>query len=53
MQSEFEPFKIKTYTLWDLYLHKNQFPYLGRAYAWAQRENAQKISEMNKNERKI
>ena len=51
MTEDFEKFKIKTYGFWDLYLHINQSPYLGRAYAWARRENADHLSDMNKEER--
>ena len=46
----FDKFKIKTYSLWDLYLHKNQFPYVGRCYAAAKRENAAKITDMTPEE---
>src|SRR3989338_6001240 len=46
----FEQFKIKTYDLWDLFLHEQQFPYLGRCYAWARREDAQKVTDMSPRE---
>ncbi len=42
----YEQFKVKVYSLWDLFLHERQFPYLGRCYAWAKRENAQKFTDM-------
>ncbi len=48
---DFEKLKIKVYDMWDLYLHVNQFPYLGRSYAWAKRENATDVSEMSSSER--
>ncbi len=48
---DYEQFKIKEFDLWDLYLHQNQFPYVGRCYAWARREEADMISDMNLNER--
>ena len=43
---EYEQFKIKRFDLWDLYLHKNQFPYLGRCYASAIREDAELVTDM-------
>ena len=42
----YEQFKVKVYSLWDLFLHERQFPYLGRCYAWAKRKNAQKFTDM-------
>jgi len=36
----YSAFKIKTYDYWDLFLHKNQFSYIGRCYAAAIREDA-------------
>ncbi len=35
----------------DLFLHTNQFLYLGRCYAWALREEAKRITDMNELER--
>lgn len=52
MEDKFEDFKIRTFEFWDLYLHKNQFPYLGRCYAWAKRPEARKVSDMNPAETK-
>ncbi|MBI2665981.1 HIT domain-containing protein [Candidatus Woesearchaeota archaeon] len=43
---DFSQFLLKTYLHWELYLHKNQFPYIGRCYAWARRAEADKISDM-------
>ncbi len=43
---DYEQFKIKRFDCWDLYLHKNQFPYVGRCYASAIREDADLITEM-------
>lgn|SRR3989344_448962 len=43
---EFEKFKIKEYRNWDLYLHQAQFPFIGRCYAWAKRENAVIIEDI-------
>lgn len=43
---EFDPYKIKEYRQWDLFLHKQQFPYIGRCYAWANREKAAKVTDM-------
>lgn len=48
---DYEQFRIKRFDLWDLYLYKNQFPYLGRCYAWARRPEADKVSDMNAPER--
>ena len=43
---DYEQFKIKRFNFWDLYLHKNQFPYVGRCYASAIRENADLVTKM-------
>jgi diadenosine tetraphosphate (Ap4A) HIT family hydrolase len=43
---DYEQFRIKRFDLWDLYVHVNQYPYVGRCYAAAQRENARKITDM-------
>ncbi len=43
---DYEQFKIKRFDLWDLYLHKTQFPYLGRCYASAIREDAGLVTDM-------
>jgi diadenosine tetraphosphate (Ap4A) HIT family hydrolase len=48
---DYEQLKLKRFEQWDLYLHKNQFPYVGRAYAWALREDANHIRDMNSEER--
>ena len=47
---DYEQFKIKIYNLWDLYLHINQNPYVGRCYAWAKRENANFVTDMTEEE---
>ncbi len=39
-KEDYSRFKIKSYDFWDLYLHMNQFPYLGRCYAAVKREDA-------------
>jgi diadenosine tetraphosphate (Ap4A) HIT family hydrolase len=44
---DYELFKIKEYDTWDLFLHVNQFPYIGRTYAWAKREDADLITDIN------
>lgn len=36
---------------WDLFLHTEQYPYLGRCYAWARRENAEGLLSMTHDER--
>ena len=38
--------KIKEYTHWDLFLHIQQFPYLGRCYAAAKRVDAANIVDI-------
>jgi len=43
---DYEQFIIKKYDLWDLYLHIRQFPYVGRCYAWAKREEAETVDDM-------
>ena len=48
--TDYDQFKIKEYNFWDLFLHVNQFPYLGRCYAWAKREEADKITEFKTGE---
>ena len=48
---DYEQFKIKTYSLWDLFLHKHQFPYIGRCYASAKRPEAKTIRDMKIEER--
>jgi len=49
--TDFDKLKLKVYDNWDLFLHVNQYPYIGRAYAWAKRDNATVISDMNNLER--
>lgn len=51
MKDKFEDFKIRTFDLWDLYLHENQYPYLGRVYAWSRRLEAVGIRDMRSEER--
>src|SRR3989344_6980266 len=48
---EYEQFRIKRYDNWGLFLHTAQFPYLGRCYAWALREEAERVTDMNLLER--
>lgn len=48
---DYSHLKIKTYNLWDLFLHEQQYPYIGRCYAWAKRYDAKQIINMNKSER--
>ncbi len=47
---DYEDLRIARYTLWDLYLHQSQFPYLGRCYASARREEADLVTDMNRAE---
>ncbi|MCR4284650.1 MAG: hypothetical protein NUV97_01235 [archaeon] len=50
MAEDFERFKLKTYDLWDLFLHERQSPYIGRAYAWARRPEADLVSDASRGE---
>ena len=50
MAIDYEQFKIKRFAFWDLYLHQNQSPYIGRCYASAIREDANLVTEMEKGE---
>lgn len=43
-------FKLKEYVFWDLFLHQNQYPYIGRCYAWARRGEAEKVTDMKAEE---
>ncbi|MEK6809884.1 MAG: hypothetical protein AABY40_04365 [Nanoarchaeota archaeon] len=43
-------FKIREYDFWDLFLQINQFPYIGRCYAWAKRENSDKVTDIKSGE---
>ncbi len=47
---DFSKYQIRQYDLWDLFLHKNQFPYIGHCYAWARREDAEKITDISREE---
>ena len=47
---DYSEFKIKEYDFWDLFLHVNQYPYLGRCYAWAKREDADQITGIKSGE---
>jgi len=42
---------LKEYNYWKLVLHEHQYPFIGRCVAWAKRENADLITDMNKEER--
>ncbi len=46
-----EHLKICSYKEWDLFLHPNQYPYIGRSYAWAKRADAESLLHLNKAER--
>ncbi len=46
-----DQFKIREYQFWDLYLHEQQYPYIGRCYAWALRDDALRPTDMNVPER--
>lgn len=48
--TDFEKFKIVGYSHWDLYLHQNQYPYVGRCYAAAKRKDADLVTDMYSDE---
>ncbi len=48
---DYEKFKLKSYSSWDLFLHANQFPFIGRGYAWARSPQARSVVDMSVNER--
>ena len=48
---DYEQLEIKKYEFWRLQLHHRQYPYLGRACAFAIRDDAKLLSDMNSNER--
>lgn len=50
-KNEFDYLKIYSFKQWDLFLHHNQYPYIGRCYAWAKRNEAKSLIDMNKAER--
>lgn len=43
---DYEKFRIKNFDFWDLYLHQNQFPYIGRCYASLLRDDADLVTDM-------
>lgn len=45
----FEPFKIREFTHWDLYLHENQY-FLGRMYIWSKREGLTDLMDVTDKE---
>lgn len=46
----YEQFKIMSFAHWDLYLHENQFPYIGRCYTASKRSDATLIIDISKEE---
>lgn len=46
----YEHLKVKEYKYWELYLHENQYPCIGRCYARAKRENADRVIHMTQEE---
>lgn len=46
---EYTDFLITRFAHWSLYLHVNQYPYVGRCYAWANRD-ADGVLSMNTEE---
>lgn len=51
MVEDYSKFRIKRYRLWDLFLHVHQTQFMGRAYAWARREDAVRLGNMTRQER--
>jgi len=49
--SQFKEYHIKEYKTWDLFLYKEQHPYIGRCYAWAKRADANAVTDMSIKER--
>jgi len=47
---DFEKFSLKKYRHFELYLHQEQFPYIGRSYAWSLRDDAKEIRDMKRGE---
>ena len=47
---DYNQLKIKSYNFWDLFLHENQYPYIGRCYASAKREDADLVTGMDPHE---
>jgi len=48
---EYEQFILKKFDSWTLFLHRAQYPYLGRSYAWSNRDEANIVENMNSSER--
>lgn len=46
---DYRQLKIKEFEFWNLQLHTNQFPYIGRSYAWCKRD-AKTVIDMNEQE---
>ena len=46
-----EELLIKDYEMWELYLHKEQYPYIGRCYAWAKDPESDFLTKMSQLER--
>ncbi len=51
MTKDYSKFRLKEFDHWELYLHQTQFPFLGRCYAWATRDQANFLTDMNSDER--
>ncbi|MBD3318833.1 hypothetical protein GF342_02900 [Candidatus Woesearchaeota archaeon] len=43
---DYDQLKIRDFKHWGLFLHANQYPYVGRCYAWAHREHASTVTSM-------
>lgn len=50
-EDPFAHLKLFDFEHWGLYLHGNQYPYIGRCYAWANREDADLVTDMTFDER--
>lgn len=49
---DYEQFKIYSFDLWDLYLHKEQYPYIGRCYAVSRNPKAENALDISHDESK-
>ncbi|MBI4441231.1 hypothetical protein HY639_03620 [Candidatus Woesearchaeota archaeon] len=43
---DYDQYIIRHFEYWTLYVHEQQYPYLGRSYAWAVRSDAHRIRDM-------
>lgn len=43
---DYEQLLIEEFDDWKLYLHPNQYPYIGRCYAWSKHDDAKTVDDM-------